>query len=366
MKIVISLLNFRPGKIGGTETYIRQLLPALAAIKGDDEITLLMHKDITDKMIVKGLGHHVVNKSDATVVRARFLEAITPYRARFAEKALKELAPDVVFFPQQSLFPKKVSCPSVVTVHDQQHLFFPQYFSMVDRIYRAMIYPYSAMQAARIIAISQFVARTLTQRNSTPSDKITVIPHGISPIDVDAIDSCDEIPNRYLYYPAATFPHKAHSTLFDTFAKLRRNKNFDYKLVLTGQQTAHWNQLQKQINNLGIDNDVMHLGFLPYEKVLQVFKGAEAILFPTQFEGFGLPVYEAVQYKKKIICSRLEVFDEIGVPCEFQIDFSDPDQLLAVLNHPGATNLTVQPITWGQVAEQTLDLIRTVGGTIKK
>ncbi len=112
---------------------------------------------------------------------------------------------------------------------------------------------------------------------------------------------------------------------------------------------------------LGVGDDVVHLGFLPYADVRRVYAGAEAIVFPSRYEGFGIPVLEAaVEFRKKVISSRLPVFDELGMPPDRQIDFGDPDALLAALRLPGRTVLTRAPSTWTECARRTIEIARRV------
>ena len=134
--------------------------------------------------------------------------------------------------------------------------------------------------------------------------------------------------------------------------------------MLTGAWTAHWPKLVKVIGELGMAEHIRHLGYLPYANVRRVYAGASAILFPTRFEGFGLPVLEAVEAGKKVIVSRLEVFDEIGVPARFQIDFSNPGQLLAALRQPGPTVLEKRPSTWEESARATLAELRSAAAPV--
>ena len=91
---------------------------------------------------------------------------------------------------------------------------------------------------------------------------------------------------------------------------------------------------------------------------MSLYKGAEAILFPSEFEGFGIPVIEAVQFNKKVICSQLAVFDEIGVPRQWQIDYRNSDALMQALAAPGPTRLDVVPSTWADMARNTLVLLK--------
>jgi glycosyltransferase involved in cell wall biosynthesis len=265
---------------------------------------------------------------------------------------------DVVLYPQQSIFPKRAAPPAVLTAVDLQHLFFPGNFPLFDRAFRPAIYPYSARRARRVLAISEFTRRTLIERAGLPADKVVAVPFGYTPSDAAAVPPTDRVAGEYLYYPAATFPHKGHDVLFRSYAALRRRGEVAARLVLTGLKTDRWKGLQKLARAEGIERDVVHLGFLPYAEIRRVFAGAAAIVFPTRFEGFGLPVLEAVEFGKRVVTSRLEVFDEIGVPPEWQIDFADPDQLLAALRRPGPTRLTRAPWTWAGCVGRTLELLR--------
>ncbi len=92
--------------------------------------------------------------------------------------------------------------------------------------------------------------------------------------------------------------------------------------------------------------EIIDYGFIPYSDVLSLYAGADAVVFPTEYEGFGLPILEAAQFGKKLICSRLAVFDEIGVPARCQIDFSDPEKLFERIMSDEIPSLEKEPITW--------------------
>jgi alpha-1,3-rhamnosyl/mannosyltransferase len=95
--------------------------------------------------------------------------------------------------------------------------------------------------------------------------------------------------------------------------------------------------------------------------VAQLYHGAEAVVLPSQFEGFGLPVLEAVAFGRRVITSRLAVFDEVGLPAANQIDFTQPDQLLEAMRLPVPTVLTHPPQTWDDCARATLEVLRGMG-----
>lgn len=373
MKIVLSLLNFRPERTAGIETYLRQLIPRLAEAASRHELVVLMDRDRAAENLFPDIDRAVVPLSARRVLVERGLEALTPYRCRKAEKVLDRLQPDVVLFPQQSIFPKNVAAPCVLVVHDLYHIFLPETLSPLQRLVHGRCYASSLRRADRIIAISQWTKKTIVEQYAIDSDRIAVIPHGFEGRERRAESEEQRAEEsvrsslsalrsplsalRYVYYPATTLPRKNHAVLFESIAKLKAAGRFDYQLLLSGIQTPHWKTLSRQIRNLRLQETVRHLGYVPYDRVRSLYQRAECILFPSTFEGFGLPVLEAVEAGKKIIVSRIEVFRELGVPEKFQIDFSDPEQLDRALHAPGVTTLRHRPWTWQEAAAATMEVL---------
>lgn len=361
MKVAVSLLAFRPGRIGGAETYVRQLLAELPEVAGADRVVVVMDRDVAAGLDTPGLERVVVELGARELVALRCLEAFTPYAARAVEEAFLRTGADLAFFPQQSIFPKHLSLPSVLMVHDVQHLLYPERFGAFDRAFRAALYPRSMARAARLLANSEWTRRTLAERCGISKDRVLVTPLGFTPRRRDGLVPYDLGGASYVYYPAATFAHKGHEDLFRSYAALRRRGEVAHKLVLSGQRTGRWRRLARLAAELGIGEDVVHLGFLPYEDVQRVYAGAAAVVFPTRFEGFGLPVLEAIEHRTKVLVSRLEVFSELGVPREWQIDFEDADQLRDALRREGPTRLEREPWTWRQTAAATMAALRGAG-----
>ena len=359
MRLAMSLLALRPGQVGGAETYVRALVEWLPQVAVGDELLLLLDRDVDRGLPAPGWRKVVVPLSSRAVVAQRVLEAYTPWRAAGLERLVAALGADVLFFPQQSIFPARVKTPAVLTAVDVQYLFHPEHFGLFDRTFRPRVYPRSLATARHVLAISEFTKQTLVEPCGVAQEKVTAIPLGFTQRDVSQVE-----PHRnglpYLYYPAATFPHKAHDTLLRTLAALRRRGELHHRLILTGARTSHWNTLARLVRELGMGDALQHLGFVSRDQVDALYAGADAVVFPSRYEGFGLPIVEAAQFGRRIVTSRLLVFDEIGVPREAQIDFEDPEALLAALARPGPTVLTVRPVTWKETAERTVEVLRRV------
>lgn len=359
MRFVISLLALRPGRIGGTESYIRELLAAMPERLDGDEVVVVAGREAAASVETPGLGRAVVDLSPTALVARRAAEAFTPWRDRFLERTIATLRPDAVFFPQFSMYPIRLDAPAVVHVADVQHLLLPDNFALLDRAFRRAIYPRSLARARLVVAASSWTASTLVRLADVEESKIRVVRHGV-PSRAGAGPTTTvsaPVEGPYLYYPAVTNPHKGHDLLLDSYAALVR-EGLGHRLVFTGQKTGHWKNLERKIRALGLDGRVVHLGYVGREVVEALYANAEAVVFPSRFEGFGLPVVEAAGHGVRVITSDLEVFDENGVEGLLRIDFSDAGQLEVALASPVRARVTDGGWTWSEAASATLDALR--------
>jgi Glycosyl transferases group 1 len=116
---------------------------------------------------------------------------------------------------------------------------------------------------------------------------------------------------------------------------------------------------------LRLQNVVSHLGYVSYEMVLRLIRGAECVVFPSGFEGFGIPVVEAAALDRKVITSRLDVFEELGVPPARRIDFANLDAFAHALADSSSPSLLRQPWTWSACARATLDVLCAAAETTR-
>lgn len=357
--MAVSLLAYRPGRIGGAETYLRALVSSLPAEADAGELLLVLHPEAATALgETPGWRRVLVERSDRELVARRALEAFTPWRDRALERVLEECGAGVVLFPQQSIYPATLRLPSVLVVHDLQHLHHPGNFGLADRAFRAAVYGRSLARATRVIAISGETRRQLVEECGVDGGKVSVVGHGVSPMPEPPAEGSRPVPFPYLYYPAATYRHKGHEILLRSYAALRRRGALAEKLVLSGQRTGEWARLRRLASSLGVADAVVHLGFVPRERVWALYAGAEAVVIPSQYEGFGLPVLEAVAARRRVVASRLAAFEELGMPPEWLIDFADPEALLRALRQPGPTTLARSHPTWQGVARATLEVLR--------
>ena len=206
--------------------------------------------------------------------------------------------------------------PTLLTVHDVQYLHHPQYFSTARRAYLRHRVPRS-VEAASVIAVpSNFVAGTLTESFGTEPQRICVVPHGYDPPVGHSIGDAEELRRRYglgdrrvIVYPAITHPHKGHRLLVDLLAGPWADR--DLVLVLLGVAGAADGDVTAAIAAHGLGDRVVRPGRVPAVDRDGLIVLAEALVFPSEYEGFGAPVLEAMALGTPVVCSDRAALPEV-------------------------------------------------------
>jgi glycosyltransferase involved in cell wall biosynthesis len=271
----ISLLTLVPGELGGSETYVRELLRGLGRAGRHEYKVLLPPAAPTAS---EGLPAEVATEYRlARTVLQRLLAMGAaaarpgPLRARLADAS-------VVHYPLTIRIPP-VERPSVVTLHDVQHLDLPQLFPRSERRFRSVAWHRSAQGAQRVIVISEFVRERAVGKLGLDPARVRVIPHGL---DHDELRPGSGEREPFLLYPARNWPHKNHGRLFEAFALLRRERP-ELRLILTGGGDFS-----------GVPDGVEARGHVARAEVVSLMQRASALVFPSLYEGFGLPPLEAM------------------------------------------------------------------------
>jgi len=218
--------------------------------------------------------------------------------------------------PLNNFYPKLTNKPSIAILADIQEQYLPQFFSKEELNARNEVYPDIVASCSCLITISKFSKSTIVEKFGTNPDKIKVIYPSLSSkfvnlasqdrrIDVD-------LPQKYFLYPANSYGHKNHRRLLQAFKLLKEEGYMDYKLVLTGNTKYKNNDISKMIDELNLDDMVIDLGYADYELLNSIFKQCSALIFPSLFEGFGIPIIEASYLGKPILCSNDPCLREIG------------------------------------------------------
>lgn len=315
MKIGIIATDYSPGQMGGIESYFLDLIENLQLFDYENEYYLFLNQEGFSKINV------VAKTFNKVLVRSGMFSKIIfrIYNKIFKKNTLANMINkhnfDLVHFPFQVIKPQGIKTKKVISIMDIQHEFYPEFFSKPDLISRARTFPYAAKNANKIIAISEFTKKSLNKIYKVPLSKIDVVhlSHNSRLFNKNStIDSKlrRALPNKYFYYPAASWPHKNHKLLIEAFMIFSK-KNPSCKLVLTGISKQNENELSDLIKSLGMKDKITKLGYVSRDSLPTLYKGAVSLVFPSLFEGFGIPPLEAMAVGCPVICSNGSSLPEI-------------------------------------------------------
>jgi len=321
MKIVLNGVAFAPGRMGGGETYLRNLVSALQEVDTSNDYYLICSERHVDSFRLSSprfrpLACGYSKPSPLWYLRAA-IRHVTPLD--ILEPFINRLDADIIHHPFSILQPINHHKPSVLTFHDMQHEFFPEYFSPYALKARKRLWRPSAEQATRIIAISAHARECLVERYGIDPDKVDVVYNGYNPQfhSIDNPDILGSVQTRYglhrpfMYYPAATWPHKNHKKLLAALKTMKERYRFDGQLVLSGMAMQANDDVLEEIGLLGLQDDVVVLGSLPYEDLPCLYNLARLMVFPSRYEGFGIPLVEAMACGCPVACSDTTSIPEV-------------------------------------------------------
>ncbi|MSO57798.1 MAG: glycosyltransferase family 1 protein [Thermoleophilia bacterium] len=277
MRVALSLLTLVPGCSGGSETYVRALARALGQV-GVHEYAALVPPVAPDA--AEGLPTTVASSFRTGASELGRLGALARAMARpGALRATLEQA-EVVHYPLTVPVPP-VRRPTVLNVLDVQHLDHPELFPHSIRLFRRLAYDRAARRATRVITISAWSGERVVERLGLERDRVHVVPLAVDHTRFSPDPSVAREP--FLLYPARPWPHKNHALLFEAFARLRARRP-ELRLVLTG--AGH--------DPVGLPPGVESAGSVSEEALVSLYRRAAAVVFPSLYEGFGLPTLEAM------------------------------------------------------------------------
>lgn len=301
MHVGLSLLTLLPGRVGGSESYVRGLLGAFGDGEGPQRTTVLVTERV--RRAYETAVHGPVSLREVpywryphgTARRALSIGAGLALGDRLGRSASADL--DLLHYPLT------VSLPSfpgarVVTYHDAQHLEHPGFFSRTERMYRAWAYDRGARRASLVVTPSEFTRRTAIDRLGLDPERVRASISGIDHARFRPDGARDEqvladlrLPERYLVYPANLWPHKNHGRLLQALALVDDD---ELALVLTGGDSTGRNALGAAAQRAGVSARVLHLGYVKDDVLPALYRRARAMVFPSLYEGFGSPPLEAM------------------------------------------------------------------------
>lgn len=365
MRIGINLTSLVPGKIGGMEQYIHNLLSHIKHIAEGNEWYLFLSSYNYDAFEAGGTTHKILVPD---------LENLYEWYCHW----ILWLRLDVWFCPLATLIPPNVPIPSVVNIPDIQHEFYPQLFEPGVLSKRLEHYQSSAQLCHAVVTLSEFSQKTIMESYRLPPHKV----HGIH-LDAareflgpssealnQAVREKYQLADGYGFYPANTWHHKNHLNLLKALLLLRQRDNLRVHMVFTGSpQEAHW-VITRFIEDNNLGDQVKWLGYVPQEEMPYLYRNAGFLCFPSLFEGFGIPLVEAMRSRLPIVCSDAGSIPEVVGAAALLFNPHLPQEIaekIALVQRPdirmeliakGAAQANL--FSWEKCARQTWDVFLSV------
>lgn len=375
MRIGINALYLLPGKVGGSETYIRSLVRGLLEIDRDNTYVIFINNESvgifpdTDPRVKIVL---CPIKATSRPIRILWEQFILPFQV-WKNKI------DVLLSAGMTS-PFVCLVPSVLVIYDLQHVNQPRNFRRLYLFFLKTIIYLSAKTSDGIIAISEQVKKDIIKHYKIGADKISVahlaVDHKMfvpkSGGNTVSIRTKYDLPERYLLYAAALLPHKNHARLLQAFREIIREMP-GTKLVLTGAWDAGQDEITGLISESGLQKEVIMLGWVPFADIPGLYRGADLFVYPSLHEGFGLPILEAMASGVPVVCSRMEPLIGIAGNAAVLVDPYDQADIargmLSVLTDKTlrmklteAGILRAGTFTWERTAADTLAFLRSREG----
>lgn len=234
----------------------------------------------------------------------------------FLDLLIKRLQINVIHCPFQHLYAID-NIPAITTMHDVQELHFPDFFSSAERAYRAVNYKHAIDNANAVIVSYEHVKSDIIRFFEKPSDMVHVCQIHMKDMWFDTFNQQDvlnlgdyNLPQKFILYPAATWPHKNHLKLLEAIHYLKSNGLLDISLVLTGHQTANYITIKNKIQELKLTENVVSLGIVSNQVLYSLYQKASAVVIPTLYEAGSYPLMESILMGVPVICSNVTSLPE--------------------------------------------------------
>ena len=336
MKIGIDLLWVRVGICGGTESFIRNLLYALSIYDKENEYMLFCADDNE-----KTFRHYHDQNSRFHIVKCPVKSMDRVKRIAWEnlhlDDAAKKVGVDIMYVPVYSMprRKKKNGISYITTIHDLQGMHYPEYFSKPRLLFLKRSWRYSVRNSRAVIAISGFTKKDILEHFPEAEGRVYVIPNTVvyepSVNPLSDLEKYGIKKDEYFYCVSSLLPHKNLNTILETFGLRKRGE----KLVISGVGGSREQKeaLHERVKSLGIEKDVIYTGFVSDSERNLLYENCKLFLFPSVYEGFGMPPVEALMAGKFVVTTEAASIPEATCGQAFYVhDAYDPKEWSRVID----------------------------------
>lgn len=350
LRALIDLRWMRPAVAGGIENLSRSFLDHLIRLDHFNHYTVLVPAEVqydfdtrnaSNVKFVAGDGPRVAAREAALRairllhrrIRLQYWRTPDVETLRWARAMDAEVGLSIPGY----IHPDLMTLTNVLVMPDIQHEYCPEFFPDRELDERRRVYTRSAHRAAHICAISEFTRQTVIERLGIAPERVTTTRLAADPIFEPGspargdrrrvLDRYGLPSGQYLLFPGNTWPHKNHQGAVEALRVLREAYGLDPLLVCTGSPRGAEGELRAKIRAAGLEARVRFLGYCPTSDMPALYEGAAALVFPSLFEGFGIPLLEAMWCDCPIVCSNTTSLPEIAGDAALLVDPRSPEDL---------------------------------------
>ena len=369
-RVGVNLLWLVPGEVGGSEEYTVRLLSALADL-GSDEVEVILYVN----RLFSSAHPEIVSRFTTVVAPISGSSRVLRVLVESTWLALRSRIDRCMLVHHAGgTMPAIRSVPGVLTLHDLQPLANPERFGLVKGSYIRFIAPRSLRRAQFVVCLSRFVANDAMDRVGVPVEQIRIVPCGVADPGAafdrerlrELLNGFDLEDRPFIIYPAITYPHKNHTTLVAAFARIVK-QNDDVRLVFTGGAGSSDSVVQSTIEAYGLDSKVIRTGRVAESDLDLLYRTATLMAFPSLYEGFGLPLLEAMSRGCPIVASDAGSLPEVAGDAAVLVDPIDvagwASALGALIDDPARRTVLIRrgferatQFTWTVSAESLLSV----------
>lgn len=354
----------------GIGTYIRNLIRHLGAIDTENRYLLLITPD--DREQLRDLPANmqtVVQRAKVYSIRELVSLSWTLFRRQVD-----------LYHSTHYVLPVAIPSRVVVTIHDIIHLLYPQYLpNRLAYLYAERMIRRAVHRSDRIITVSESAGKDLTKHFQIAGEKSTVVHNGVDDCFLEPLASNTldrwlrdlDLKRPYLLFVGNPKPHKNLDTVIKAYARALELHDMPHRLVCVGDRGGVGFKIRQRASQLGIGDRIQLLGHVAQEALPAIYQGADVFLYPTLYEGFGLPVVEAMASGVAVITSNTSALKEIAAGYANLVNPLDVDGLARAIvqcvaddDHRASLRKLglrrSQDFRWHRAAEETLAVYRSV------
>lgn len=375
----------------GWGTYARELATALSTLDAAPQLTLFYNDPARAGPLPPGLAHLPTHTLPVATRPWRLLAALSQQLNFGLDRWLPNCN---VFHATEHLLPRLKSCKTVLTVHDLIYALFPKYHLPLNKWFLNSFMPVFVRRADAIITVSECSKRDLVNLYGVSPERIAVVYEGVDerfhadpgPDVVASVQQRYALPDRFMLYVGTIEPRKNLITLLDALKRLQvagyklqvgpdsfQPSTCNLQLVIAGRTGWLYQPFFDRLKALGLEDTVRLLGYVPDEDLPALYRAADVFVFPSLYEGFGLPPLEAMACGTPVICSNTSSLPEVVGDAGILVDPLDVEAwsaalarlladagLRAHLRRRGQDRAA--RFNWQETARRTLDTYRQVAG----